>query len=520
MACGEVNNIIEYSLPAKSWEEEKKFRYSCEYLTSILCEQVPVLDFVKWQVIRIDQGRVNTRLPLINTSTNQHCTHQAALLFLAADYTGGIALASLMPSYPVVGVHPIGSSDKSMALWLVKGDIKYTRPSVGCLDIIAEVKSDRHDKVRKRFIQGKPVLETITIYFKNGSTVVAEAEMTYFARQSDMLRSDGVSPEKVNILYQHKLVSAAELIAGVRARENGTLYDDPYSDKIAGEHGRALANRFCEKSPQLGGMVAARTKHLDMQIEDFVRRGGRNLVILGAGYDMRIFRLKMPEGITVFEFDFPTVLIDRQHRLDEFEIEDPPGLNRIQIPIDLRTTSLQSALKDHVDFSSSIFVAWEGVSMYFQEPDVRTILQGIRPVLNNPESRLWVDFVHEEAVVNPDIYPEVKAFMQGMQLLGEPFVFGPKSIHEFMIDNGFQCHEVVQSDIFLKNNTDPIYSIYNFCVASVSPALPQCKTAMAGLLQRPCIPRIPRLRLSRQIPGNSTSVWMSRTPSLKRYLSF
>jgi methyltransferase (TIGR00027 family) len=472
MACGEVDHIVDSNRNAKSWEEEKKFRYSCEHLTSMLREQVPVLDFVKWHIKSIDQGSVNTVLPLINPSTNQHCTHQGALLFLAAEYTGGIALASLIHNHPVVGVHPVGPSEKSMALWLGKGDIKYVRPSVGCLDIIAEVSPDRHEKIRKRYAQGKVILERITINFKNGSTVVAEAEMTYYIRQSDMLRSDGVSPDKVSILYQHKLVSSAELIAGVRANESGGLFEDPYSEKIAGEHGRALANRFCEKSPQLGGMVAARTKHLDMRLENFLQNGGRNVVLLGTGYDMRIFRLKIPAGTSVYELDFPTVLIDRQNRLDEFAIDDPDGVDRIPLPIDLRTTTLAAILKDQVDFDSPIFVAWEGVSMYFHEPEVRTILQGILPVFKNPESRLWVDFIHEAAVVNPDIYPEVKAFMQGMQLLGEPFVFGPKSIEDFMNSNGFQCNEVVRSDVFMPHNTDPIYSIYNFCTASAAVAQP------------------------------------------------
>ena len=330
-------------------------------------------------------------LPLISPSTNQHCTHQAALLFLAADYTGGIALASLIPNWPVIGVHPVAPSEKSMALWLVKGEIKFFRPSVGCLEIAARVEPERHDRVKKRYAQGKTVLETITIHFRNGAVEVAEATMTYYARQSDKLRSDGVAPDKVNILYQHKLISSAELIAGVRARESGGLFEDPFAARIAGEHGVALAARFCEKSPQLGGMVAARTRHLDMQILEFVRSGGRDLVLLGAGYDMRPFRLSLPAGMRVYELDFPTVLADRQRRLDDFGVKEPGNLTRIQVPIDLRMTPLAAALQGIVDFTSPIFIAWEGMSMYFEEAEVRAMLAGMAPLLRNNRSRLWLD---------------------------------------------------------------------------------------------------------------------------------
>ena len=295
----------DFALPdGVQWEEAKKFRYNCETLTSLLRAQVPVLDFVKWRVNFIEPGRANTVLPLIAPSTNQHCTHQAALFFLAADYTGGIALASLIPNWPVIGVHPVAPSEKSMALWLVKGEIKVFRPSVGCLEVSAHVEPERHDRVRKRYALGKTILETVTIRFRNGAVEVAEANMTYYARQSDKLRSDGTTPDKVNVLYQHKLISSAELIAGVRAQVSGGLFEDPFAARIAGEHGVALAARFCEKMPQLGGMVAARTRHLDMQILEYLRSGGRDLVLLGAGYDMRPFRLGLPAETRVYELDF------------------------------------------------------------------------------------------------------------------------------------------------------------------------------------------------------------------------
>ena len=452
------------------WEESKRLRYNCELATSLLREQVPVLDFVKWRVSLIEQGRVHTLLPLIASSTNEHCTHQAALLFLAADYTGGIALASLIPHWPVIGIHPVTAGEKPIAMWLVKGEIKFYRPSVGCLEITAEVDPERHARVRKRHAEGKTILETITIHFRNGAVLVGEACMTYYARQSDKLRTDGSTPDKVNVLYQHKLVSSAELIAGVRAKESGDLFEDPFAARIAGEHGVALAARFCDKSPQHGAMIAARTRHLDLQILEYVRNGGRDLVLVGAGYDMRPFRLSLPAGMRVYELDFPTVLADRQRRIDDFGIEDPDNVTRIPVPIDLRATTLAATLEGIIDCTSPIFIAWEGMSMYFEEAEVRAMLAGMAPLLCNNRSWLWLDLVDRRAVVQPDIYPEVKAFLRRIQLLGEPFIFGVESVREFIESNGFRCHETVCSDVYLAERTDPVYSLYHFCTASAETA--------------------------------------------------
>lgn len=465
-----------------SWEQDQKFRTNPAVLTSLLREQVPVLDFVDWQVRRVEPGLTESRLPLNPQSTNQHFTHQAATLLLAADYTGGIALGSLIFGWPVVGVHPVSSS-KSISLWLIKGDIKYLRPSVGDLTVYAEVDPEKHGRIRRRFLDGKPVLETLKISFRNGDIDVAEAELTYFARQSEKLRSDGVDPDKVNILYQLKLTSSAELIAGVRARETGKLFHDPYAARMAGQHGVSLATRFCEKSPQLAGMVAARTRHLDIEMMQFLARGGRDVVIAGVGWDMRPFRLDMPPGTRVYELDFSTTLIERRNRLSELAVKEQPGVTRFEIPLDLRSMPLAAVLKDLADRQVPVFIAWEGMSMYFQDDEVRAILQGMAPLLGHPESRLWVDLVDRRAVESPEIFPsEVQAFMRGMQVLGEPFTFGIDSIQDFMADNGFRCHDVVGSDVFFEDKQDPVYSLYKFCVASGDTTMPVSETDQRWLV--------------------------------------
>ncbi len=455
-----------------SWEEDQQFRMEPGALTALLREQVPVVDFVQFHFTSIEPGRAESVLPLNPQSTNQHFTHQGALILLAAEYTGGAALASLMPGWPVVGVHPVCSS-KSMSMWLLRGEIKYLRPSVADLTISAEIAPDRRARLQRRFLQGKPVVERIRVRAANGDVEVAEATLTYFTRQSEVLRSGEVAPEKINVLYQLQLTSSAEMIAGVRARGFGRLFQDPYSARMAGQHGTALAARFCEKLPQLAGMVAARTRHLDAQVKKFAASGGRQLVLLGVGWDMRPFRLRLPEGMRVYELDFPTTLLERRRRLAELQVEQPPGVTRIQVPVNLRTTPLASALEDHVDPKSPVFVAWEGMSMYFQEDEVRNVLRGMAPLFEHPASLLWVDLADGEAVTTPQAFPgEVQQFMRGMQILGEPFTFGTGSVEAFMAGNGFRCHDVVPSDVFLKGNTDPVYSLYRFCLASRGAGVP------------------------------------------------
>jgi len=449
-----------------SWDQDREFRMHPGTVTALLREQVPVLDFVKWTITSIEPGWTESVLPLNPQSTNQHFTHQAALFVLAGDYTGGTALASLLTGWPVVGVHPV-CSPQSVSMWLLRVEVKYMRPSVADLTVSARIDPELHHRIQRRFISGQAVIESINIEFRNGDLLVGEATLTYFARQSDRLRSDGISTSRVNSLYELKLTSSAELIAGVRACESGALFEDNYAAQMAGQHGMAIAKRFCERSPQLGGMVAARTWHLDAALSNYIASGGRDIVIVGVGWDMRPFRLPLPAGTRVYELDFPTTLAERGRRVSQLGLAEPEGVTRIQIPIDVRTMPLAPALAEYLDPDARTFVVWEGMSMYFQENEVRKILEGMQPVLRNPDSLLWVDLVDQRAVEHPEEFPEsVRNFMRGMQILGEPFTFGPASVTEFMRSAGMRSLEVVPSDVCLLGQKDPVYSIYKFCVAS------------------------------------------------------
>ncbi len=464
-----------------SWHEDKLYRANPAVLTELLREQVPVFEFTQCRVSAIDQGMATVVLPLNPQSTNQQVTHQAALIALAADYAGGTAILSLTPGWPVIGVHPVTSSE-SMALWTLKADLKFMRPSVADLVVTAEIDPANRERIQRRFAAGKPVIESVPMTFWNGTTQVASATFTYYARQTDALRTEGIEGAKVNTLYELKLTSSAEMISGVRARESGTLYEDPYAMQMAGQHGVALATRFCERLPELGGMVAARTHHLDQEILRFLEGGGRNVVLLGVGWDMRPFRLPMPAGTEIYELDFPTTLAERRMRLLDLSVETPPEITRIEAPIDLRTMPADDVLRSCLDLDEPVFVAWEGMSMYFDQDEIRDVLSGIRRVMRHPESRLWLDLVDRRAVETPEACVDgIASFMRGMQILGEPFTFGVDSVEAFMAANGFGCHVVDTSGTFLGDQAGAVHDLYKFCVASSNVHHRPAKPALSGI---------------------------------------
>ncbi|BCI50808.1 putative S-adenosyl-L-methionine-dependent methyltransferase [Mycolicibacterium litorale] len=66
---------------------------------------------------------------------------------------------------------------------------------------------------------------------------------------------------------------------------------------------------------QIADYHAVRSRFFDAYLADAVASGIRQCVVLAAGLDTRAFRLRWPDGMTVFEIDQPTVLRYKENAL-------------------------------------------------------------------------------------------------------------------------------------------------------------------------------------------------------------
>ena len=78
-------------------------------------------------------------------------------------------------------------------------------------------------------------------------------------------------------------------------------------------------------NPGAANAVSARHRFIDDYIESFVNDGLEQLVILGAGYDCRAFRMdELKKGITVFEVDHPATQ-DKKKQVLNTVLDEIPG---------------------------------------------------------------------------------------------------------------------------------------------------------------------------------------------------
>jgi len=125
----------------------------------------------------------------------------------------------------------------------------------------------------------------------------------------------------------------------------------------------------------MADLMALRTVAIDTSVRDAIAAGATQLVILGAGYDGRAWRMTELVGVKVFEVDRPASQKEKIARVAEL----PPPLGVVSfVSIDFERESLQNVLEQSGhDSSATTCWIWEGVVMYLTREAMRATLAAI-----------------------------------------------------------------------------------------------------------------------------------------------
>ena len=125
----------------------------------------------------------------------------------------------------------------------------------------------------------------------------------------------------------------------------------------------------------MADLIALRTTAIDTSVRDAIAGGATQLVILGAGYDGRAWRLNELAGVKVFEVDHPATQGEKRTRVADL----PPATGTVSfVPIDFEREALGTVLdRAGHDRSSPTCWIWEGVVMYLTREAMRSTLAGI-----------------------------------------------------------------------------------------------------------------------------------------------
>jgi methyltransferase (TIGR00027 family) len=436
-------------------------------VTKLLSEAVPAMKDVDFKFLEVKKGYCKSILPLNHKSSNQHGTHQALIMGMSGDYTGGLALASLIAHEPILGIHEI-TPERGMSLWLIQSDMKYLKPSTDDIIVEASISENLWDTINKRYENGQTVLLDVSVTFKDLRNIdVAKGTFRYYCKKKNSLTAAS-KDKSINIMFEHILKTSAKLIAQLRSFERtktNPLFIDNMSGKVAGKQGKVIADRFMELLPELQNMVAARTFHLDESLKTHASKI-KNVIFIGAGLDFRIYlNQTVFKDKTIFELDLAEMLFERIQIEELLEMKSKEFQTPIKISCNFITESIaEKLLSSRFNPREPSFYIFEGCSMYFSEQENLKIIMEISGLLKqNPDSILWMDMIDSRVIKNTENLPnEVKSFLSNMAKLGEPFVYGFDQGNELLNNAHLNIFERSFTNNYMEIEPSEVYSHYSF----------------------------------------------------------
>jgi len=206
-----------------------------------------------------------------------------------------------------------------------------------------------------------------------------------------------------------------------------------------------LANEGAKKFPGINGAVVARTRFIDEIVLEYVKEGLVQLVILGAGYDSRAYRIEGIKGnVTVFEMDDPFTQQIKMQKLITI-LGEKPGYVKY-VPIDFIKDDLKICLlKNGYDPKRRTLFIMEGLTFYLPAGTVDRILAFIAEH-TGLFSAVVFDYLPPSVINGTSDRTEVKNFRMDLQSYGEYLRFGLESdeLATFLAQRGFK----------LKNNVN------------------------------------------------------------------
>jgi methyltransferase (TIGR00027 family) len=240
----------------------------------------------------------------------------------------------------------------------------------------------------------------------------------------------------------------ALLVAGARwqaTNRNNPICTDPWAGEFAGEEGKTLIKEFNSVFPQTELIIALRTFFVDHQVQQAIRSGVRQVVIIGAGFDSRSVRFQNP-NVTFFEVDHPESQRIKQTKIRL--IEQYPRNAAFFVPCDLATGDLKWSLIE-AGLSVRLPTLWilEGVAPYLSEDLVSAFLKSVVS-LTAVESSLVFDFV--KPAIMKELPTAVIDFLKNNK---EPVTWTKHDPSELLLKAGFDAVTVtdyarIHSELF------------------------------------------------------------------------
>lgn len=217
---------------------------------------------------------------------------------------------------------------------------------------------------------------------------------------------------------------------------------------------------------QVAPTSLARSRYTEDMLENAIKLGVEQYVILGAGFDTFAFRKpQLLNQIKVFEIDHPATQAMKIERIKELKWNISPSLNFV--PVDFsKDDFIEMLLNSDYSPNKLTFFSWLGVTYYLTKEDILKTLKAIARISTKGSSIVF-DYLDNDAINNENTAKRVRDMIKLAESAGEPMksFFEYLELEDYLQQAGFNIYEHLNpleiEDKFFKERSDYYHAFEN-----------------------------------------------------------
>jgi len=204
---------------------------------------------------------------------------------------------------------------------------------------------------------------------------------------------------------------------------------------------------FSKREKQMPGVIGNllyRTRYIDDILKKNIEQGVKQILILGAGFDTRAYRIK-GKDVDYFEVDHPEICDLKEKQLEKVFSRVPDIVSLISIDFDKQ--DLKKVIK-HSGFmkNKKTLVIWEGVTQYISKQAVANVLNFVKSFKSG--SRMVFTYIKKDIIERKSLSKIDQKVLSFTDKIGTPWIFGinHRQIEKYLKEKGYKLIEDVGAE--------------------------------------------------------------------------
>jgi methyltransferase (TIGR00027 family) len=205
----------------------------------------------------------------------------------------------------------------------------------------------------------------------------------------------------------------------------------------------------------IGGLLC-RTRFIDDTLSHAIASGVDQVVILGAGFDSRAYRIPGIDHTQVFEVDHPATQAWKQVRLKKMLGVLPPHVRFVAIDFNQQTLS-NGLVAENFRKDARTFFIWEGVTQYITPEAVDATFRAVSQ-FSAIGSEIVFTYIHRGVLDGSLNFQGIQRAIAMARRQDEPWIFGfePAKIDQYMITRGLTIVDHVGASEYTERYLKPL----------------------------------------------------------------